>query len=842
MRLFPLTTIHPRTGASRPLTASLLAEACLAPQTPEWRLPLEAIEAPWSASLAVAPAETTAAVEYALRRLMMATTKLRPEVDLAALAPSRARSHLQGLLDLWRSMGEALPEELWSIRHALEVDRFLEPLPVLDRPDPHATTVERMLMQRLAELHGSVPFDDAVPAHQGSLGHLQRNLFAAGVDRRENDGTVTFYGVRDTVEQADFAAAQAQALIEAGAAPQDIAMLATPAGMKHLVRAFDEAGVPLTGYAEPATRDLAGEALLHALLVLGPLQPGMARASLYASPLMPWDAATGNLLAREIMGGNRRGAAAGLTGNAAKLHEALRGGAQSVAQLCFKLDVLAECLTDAAAMRSHAASLRARIRTIKALTADPLDWDTLLRTATCGPATLPDPSRMVEGVALLPADQVPWRNCRHLIVADFAGNNYPSPVTNDPFFLDSELTAIVEATGLAMPGRAQQLKRALDLFRHQLAAASETITFLCPYRDGRGTRLQPTTGLSLVARTVAADVIDLRDTTRWPCAHRQIARRNTGLAIPDKGALTLNRDLLALRRDDDGSVLPQTPSRLEKLLVSPLAWIIAEAGAQDTPWVPDGPDVLIKGNVAHQVLEHLFPVGPVCTADAITDSLDRHLEAAIRNHAPFLLAASWRLERDTLRRDILRAALHWRERLAEEGAEILGTEIRLHGEAHGITLHGKADCILRLADGQVLIVDHKSSGTRARRDRMNTGWDLQLGLYRAMLERPIRSEGDGLKAIPQDVAPGVAYHLLRDGGVLHHGLTSREGSRMEGIETDISAEAIAMLTRRLAEVGAGTIHLNKTGDEEFFRKEAKLTAYALNDSPIVAAFLVGDSQ
>lgn len=64
------------------------------------------------------------------------------------------------------------------------------------------------------------------------------------------------------------------------------------------------------------------------------------------------------------------------------------------------------------------------------------------------------------------------------------------------------------------------------------------------------------------------------------------------------------------------------------------------------------------------------------------------------------------------------AALRWRDHLLALNAKIIGNEIWLAGEAHGINLHGKADAILELPDGALLIIDHKKSGTRAG----GSGW------------------------------------------------------------------------------------------------------------------------
>ena len=52
---------------------------------------------------------------------------------------------------------------------------------------------------------------------------------------------------------------------------------------------------------------------------------------------------------------------------------------------------------------------------------------------------------------------------------------------------------------------------------------------------------------------------------------------------------------------------------------------------------------------------------------------------------------------------------------------------------------------------------------------MEAGWDLQAGLYRDMIARPMRREGDGMDPlIGREVA--IAYHLMNDGGFLTSGL------------------------------------------------------------------------
>ena len=45
-----------------------------------------------------------------------------------------------------------------------------------------------------------------------------------------------------------------------------------------------------------------------------------------------------------------------------------------------------------------------------------------------------------------------------------------------------------------------------------------------------------------------------------------------------------------------------------------------------------------------------------------------------------------------------------------------------------------------------------------------------------------------------------------------------------------------------ADVGAGRIRLNSTEDADFFSKTCKFTPYALDASPLIAAFTIGESD
>lgn len=839
---YPFLVADPFSGLHYRLTDTRLADLSLAPKATEWspgRAIAEGAEAVWAESFANAPIETMSAVSAALEDLVLATPDLRvPKAD--ALPDGRSKRHLLALIGLWRRMGDALPQGLAPVRHVLDLPKgnFLDPLPVVEGSlDPLAPAAMQAIYTRLRDEFGTVAAPvSARPAPDGSRLHaLQGGITSPTIDRGAPDNSLAFFGLRDPAACAEFAAAYARALIEIGVPAREIAVLLA-GDPRQIAHAFAAQGVPLSGLPGGLPeRDLVGEAALHLLLAKRPPTPAMVLASLALSPLMPWAAQTGRDLAESLMGGDFRGEVLAPTPTHKELWDDIRASASSLAQLRFLIDRICERLPDGEA-------LRARLP-LPPGEGSP-DWEAILRSVQIAQPAAPDPLRNLEGVSLWSAQESPWRACRHLIVTDFTEGLYPTRPRANPLFLDSEIAAIRSATGLQLRGRAEGLAHGLSLFDQQLHAVSDSVTFLVPWRDLSGARLAPSAGLSLVARAVdgikdAADLItDLSNLPpeAWPVAHHNLPPLPEPLPLPEALAFP-GLDLLALRREHDGTAKPQSPSRLETLLVSPVAWLLGEIGAQDMSWSAEELDVMAKGNIAHHVFEHVFPPGDLLTAEALTGAVSDAYERALIRYAGFLRSPSWEMERKGLEREILQAALRWRDHLLALDAKIIGTEIWLAGEAHGVRLHGKADAILELPGGALLVVDHKKSGTSGRRKRMEAGWDLQAGLYRDMIARPIRREDDGMDPlIGRKVA--IGYHLMNDGGLLTAGLPPADGSPARDMGDAVNAGALARLTERLAEVGAGRVVLNTTADAEFFKKEAGFTPYALTEgSALVTAFI-----
>lgn len=866
-----------------PLTVGFLRDLYLAPAAAgdEFAAALATAAAkgsPWSASLAVVPSETIHAIERALIGLMCSTDTLRVDaVDLSRLDPqSRVYVHLAALVSLWNELGDLLPDHLAVLRAVIEAAPGDAVEAVFDPDEPSRTAAERTVLATLERHHSRPATADArlagmrheaqtCHAEEGTLlVHVQRNFLSERVGRHPRDDSLRVFGVRDAALEADLAAGMAQSWLmsDTELAPSDIGILVPKSGLygPFLREAFSLAGLPLSGLP-PARdmRDVAGESVLLFLLCRRPLAPAMALASLYTSPLMPWPNESGQLLATRIMGGDFDSSLAkAFVGQARGMYGAIRRPtSMSPRALVDELAGFADLLTTEAAWvdsvlaaRQSIERLRGQLLTLPA-TGD-IPWDDLIRSAAPNAAAAAGSfARTTNAITVLSADGLPLRAVRRLIVLGFSDGAYPVPPSGNPVFIDSEIAEIERACGLKLVAERDVLDQRLQLFGRQLAAATDSLTILTPFRDLSGKRIAPSGSLALIARCAEGIddpqklIVDLAqvDDGRWPSDIPKVAMTLHVPAPRQPGrTLTLGRDLLSLRRGEDGTVKPQSPSRLEKLIVSPLAWLLEELDAVDTPWAPEGADVMLKGSLAHLVFETLFELGQAIPDEsAIEEMTPSLLDAAIRRIAPFMQGGVWGVERKSLERDILAAAQKWRGMLTAHGATIVDNEFWLRGNVFGMAIHGKADCLLRLSGNELVIVDHKKSGSKKRRARLDAGWDLQVELYRVMARTPVVDDDASVsrKGMATANAIGVAYHLMNDGVILLNGIALDSSEHFAHMTSDISVNAMAKLEEEVVAIRSGLIRLNGLGDRKKFR-DVSVGDYAFDASPLIDAFTMAE--
>lgn len=887
-----LATQSPRQGILVGTWPELVEQAksayLISPLPSDWRAHFHSAlenspDAFWSNSLEVAPEETAAEVEAALALLVGATNANSGEVitDSDQL-PERPRKHVQDIVRLLQELDGLLPDELLAIQQLIStasntairklVVCCIEGFPALTRwqvalIDKLNVDAEIDHDPELMRLMESLFLDASPTAPQTSLHALQQHLFAAPEEPAPLDTTVQWLGVRDSLEEAEVAAGMAQQMLadNKDLSPADIGLLMPDSFTYSLAvnDAFSAAGLPLSGLpVDHWQRDLGAEAVFHFLYCRQNPSPAMALAVCLSSPLMPWSKEQGAELAQAVMDGDYRLRPFPMaTQSGRQMLDLLRDGDENPETLTVAIQAFVGLLDGGELFEPHLYHAKAKAEELRAALAGKteIDWALLRRLSSPkNISTGEAPNFNLEGITVWRESQEAWRPVRFLIVLGFASGYYPVASADSAVFVADDLLAIRDSLGLSPATPADQMRDRRVRFKRQLAAVSDFVCFMVPRRDSSGASQSPSESLVFMSQIYSGiddaeslilemDVAADRDRARFlphaepepPCLPRAIVAEDIQFAV----------DLLALRTDAEGNLRPESPSSLETLMVSRLAWLLRRIDAEPLGWEPERPDVMLLGTLTHQVFEELFQVSRPIPDPATIDSLiEPLLDSAIRTHAPFLRAAQWQVERKHLASSIHKAALAWRDVLVTLKADILGTEEWLQGTLDGLPIHGQADILLGLPDDRLLVVDYKRSSANSRRPRMQKGYDSQANLYRTMLQTGGPKSEDNaalLDRLRAGDTTGIVYFMTNDQISLSDALVVESGAipGWEVLEGDVAHLAMGLIRERLREVSAGQLILNREGDAQFFDKQAGVKPYALDNSPLIPLFtLPGEAR
>lgn len=849
----------------------------------------ETNDAFWSRSLEVAPEETASEVLGALNRLLEATDPQRglwPE-DAERL-DGRLGEVLGNLTRLVKTADGSLPGDLGAIRRVLRADSRTVLRPVLVcRSDglPKLSRWQCALIERLnrdasrtgvspdPELAAILEDESAFRARGrpgSALRALQVHLFApdGSAAGAAIDDSVQCVRVRDYYQEAETAAGMVQRLLkeQAGLTPAEVGIL-LPDDFGYFLAvedAFRLAGLSASGLpGERWRRDLGAEAVLHFLSCQQKPAPAMALAACLSSPLMPWTVEEGGGMAQRVMDGryDLRAPRNGGPGTAAMLDLIQQGGSEPSA-VETALGSFVSLLAGDGSLADHVERAReaaARARELLA-PASEIDWVELRRAVT--PRYIADgkpTSYTLEGVTVLREGHEPWRTVRHLLVLGFSAGRYPRGTRLSAVFSAENLRSIRNTLDIPIDSPSEALRRRRQLFRRQLCAASESVTFLMPRRHEKGDEQAPSESMVFIERLLSrggegASLIHEPDSPGDRARIRHLARAAPERVSPprvfDCAELDLERDLVGLRKDGRGKPRPESPSSLETLLVSPLAWLLRQIGAEPVNWAPEtaGPNIL--GSLAHGAFELMFrPAADLPERESLQARTSATLDEVALQQAPFFRNPKWRVERMHLSEQAGRAAVAWRDTLKSLGAEVLASEVWLQGTWSGIGIHGQADLILGLGAGRLLVVDYKWSMSGTRRRRMENRFDSQAHLYRAMLEsggpKPLRHQPNGSEreALARRLKTaneiGIVYFMMKDRIFLADGPLPRRLSvrGWDAVGEDVAELATTGIAESLAELRKGIVRLNEESDREFFA-DVGLSPYALDVSPLVDLFTI----
>ena len=828
----------------------------------------------WSGSLSVAPEETSAAIDQALAKLWVA---LGPERTISALLDTgddpRLSRHLADLSRLEESLADERPILLSRIQRLLETpsDESIRYISVshiegFPRLDPWQDRLLKKLAghcetpfePQLRELHEEALVRKPQGISGSTLAHVQASLFEEDAERASNNASIVGLTVRDHLAEAEVVAGMIQkAVDQPKTAYSDFALLVRNSShyLDAVSRVFERAGIPLSGLPyERLSRDLAYEALDHFLMNFEGPVPVMALAALVTSALMPWSTEDGHRLADRLMNGDfslkpltsftaDEGAMLELIGNPGDRNEDLR---EILVGFIDRFD-------DSDANAEHVERARQWLTETVEATGEATDLDaTVLRQSlrAINIQNTPEFDVTQEGVAVFLEGEEPWRDVKQLFIIGFEHGNFPSLPGVSPVFFDEDLEALKEANAISILTNANLVAERRARLKRQICSVRERLVFSIPKFDALGAELTPSESLAFIRNLLSTEsanalIVDMESSEGLD------ALEGISLAPSAKASsrelhfgrvLTLGQNLLSIRKTIDGEPRPESPSSLETLVVSPLAWLLQRLYAEPTPWLPENFGPLIKGNLAHTVFEGMFhPESPLPTLGEIPALVDQHFDEAMRRHMPLLRTAEWHVERQSLRRTLITAASQWREALVKLDARILGNEVWLHGDLNGMPIHGGADAIIQVSNDRLYVVDYKTSSSGPRRQRMGKGYDSQASLYRLMLQTGGLPDADDSvkKALERSREIGVLYFMLND----QIGLTDTDGwtdgtiPNIVELATDVSFEVLPLIEDRLGELAEGTIRLNTEADEKWFDRVAKITPYALDVSPLVRLFM-----
>jgi hypothetical protein len=667
-------------------------------------------------------------------------------------------------------------------------------------------------------------------------------LFSAEDNMGKPEG-LELLSCRDVAEEADVIASVVQQAIDEGMAANDIAIICPHTGdyAPWLQSSLGKAGVACFGN-EIVTQVVDWQVeLIHDLLALCTVAPPMGLLSVLANPLMPWGRAQGiryvrlnrtdikwlakvadedqQLIALLLNPRSETGLqvqawlAEIATHMKAEEHWGLT--AQSMEQHMVALDQVFS-LSAELGLSQQIANARAQFQG---------------RTLPIQIASI----RRLNCVTLVQErDSLPMQ-FKQVYVMGFNENNYEfTPRSSGPLmraYLDCKTALGGVGFGTVKLERTAWQAQIKQLF----SCASERLIFTLSRCNLFGEAIEP----SATLMDLAAGFQQRKNLA----PHQLIEARGQALGVnvasqqirairkssPKLRDLQFGGNIQSLITVLNGEPRAESPSSLDNLMLSPLAWLLARLNITSNAWEVLSLDVRTQGLAAHRA----FELYDKHKDDAWTQKLcEQLIEQGIIDEAAFLQQPQWQLEKQVLTQEISSALNSFVQWSQTSGWRVQKVEQKLNGHMWEWPIKGFADAILEHPnyDG-VMILDYKKSKHKARIDRLNGGYDLQTTIYRSLLDQQGQSVAYTgyytmndqtfiLDEISQGMdAPGITL------------LTSKLEHRVQQ-----SQQATHAIAERFNQIHRGEIQLNQAGDVKEWKKKG-ITVYSLEDNALVKRFV-----
>lgn len=783
----------------------------------------------------------------------------------SALQPIKAPEdrysrYVNDLIELAESIGEQPETEQlavqWFERHT---DAAIEPLHIYSQVDisrlyPWQQKILEIFKNKgwLAPQESKYQYITAAKSSnaQSNIHQFTESLFNVEAAKIPQDN-LYWLTCRDAMHEAEAVTSMIQAAINEGAVASKIAVVVPANGdyERLLAQYFTPAGLIASNLSQDSSLFDWQSALLNDLLtiVAKPDLP-MAVMSVLINPLMPWGAGRGYQLADQYA---KKFSFDGINDtNAVEGEQTLRElllttpqntsadvvqWLQSITALCRKTGYkgltqkrfqnLLDTVERVLVLNEGISLTQAIDRVLQYLPVSTLEVDS-------------ERTRYIDGITIITEDEALPITVEQLFVLGFNQGHYCYQPENTGAIPREAWNLIAPKLGLSIPTTEQNQLVWQQDFAQLLSKADTRITFMRSTSNELGELIEASDTLLDMALCFQelSDLNPLQlEQSILKAQHPLLKTEKITLKAPDEielKDLDFGKSLPEAMKNKDGDIRTESPSSLERLMISPLSWLLNRLYLESKIWEPQAPNILILGNIAHKAFELFFMPSsgehketqqPLDTAN-----FDKVFNEAVTSEAPFLNSEQWSVKKNQLHNQVLRALqalLGWCQ---EHGWKVIQTEQDITGTHWGISLRGSIDAVLSNGE-QHLIVDYKTSKHKKRLERLEKGYDLQTLIYRELFEQQ-----------NENSQPLSGYYTLNDSTLVSdQDLPSSDDLKVVCPEKTVeeqSEKASELVSQQIEDIYKGLIKLNSSEDSKTWDKQG-ITAYALKDNTLLTRFM-----
>ena len=686
-------------------------------------------------------------------------------------------------------------------------------------------------------------FIPSITTTKDDIKTLQTNIFNQNIEANKDDinlENIQFLVSRDLLQSIEVTASMVQNIVEKGEEFGDIIIIAPNGGFDKdfLIDTFDKFNIPMSKASKKETyEDLANSWLKNAIYAQGELSSPMLFASLLSSPLMPYSLDIGQYFAQKALSNSLKDIKLDKYDDKTKLIISTVSRWQennSMDDMFIKtLFDIQETISSNEKILVHKQKFKTHIEKISEFLSENENYSLKILASQISYKKIEQKTEdkpYLNSVSIINEDELLLHKTKHLFVLGFNDGHYLQTLPKQGVFSHIQWNSLSKDLNLPLELQKYDYELNKELFKKQVQSASHSITFLSSSLDFAGDRLSLSNSMSdivYIFKSNDEDELDIEKHLIYLEKEDQVpfffsttqSKETKPYHTPKTEDLNLGIDLFSLRKNDDGTNKPESPSSLEKLMISPLAWLLYRQGIESKVWGIEELDVATQGTIAHGVYEDCFnekyPLGDIT-------NLDKKIQHRIKIEAPFLAKPHLTLAKEQLINEIKISITKFKKLIDNTKMIAIKAEDQLNGEFAGISVAGRVDVIVEL-DGKKMIIDYKKSKSSKRVKRMEEGYDHQLLLYKVMLD---------------DADASTAYFTLNDTTLvvdkeLSHSSTSDYS--IVGIEDECSINAKKTMEKNIKDIQQGIVKLNYSNDDEIWDKRGVTASYTL-DSLLVSIF------